>query len=462
MEQLKKYKKEIIFSLGILIAVIIWNLNLPNLPAAGQKTLALSLMTVVFWAAKVAHPGYVSALFLSLLLIFKIAAPEEVFSLWSSSLIYIIIGAYLIAAAVKSSGLGERIAYNFIIKYVDSYKSIIFSIFFLTILLSLLIPHPWPRSFLIMSVMAVVIDSASISENDGKKIGFAVFAFSVPISMIFMTGDSTINILAVEMSGQSLSWLEWLYQMGVPALFASILTLILFLKIFQPEKKVVVNKEEISKKLEDLGSFSTKEKRMIFWIALAIILWTTDSLHGIDLGWVTLVIAALMGMPLVGNVLEAKDWSNVPLGILFFLTAAVAIGRIGGSTGMNAWIASVILPAELPANIFVFALMIVIISMIMHMFLGSVIAVMGIAIPAFIIFAEGQGINPLVPALMTYSSIALHYVFPFHHLNILVGIGENNGMYDNKTVIKFGLPLTIIIIIVVLFQALWWQSTSLI
>ncbi|MGM0499371.1 MAG: SLC13 family permease [Bacillota bacterium] len=459
---MKKYKKEITFILGILVAVLIWNLNLSALPAAGQKTLALSLMTVVFWAFKVAHPGYVSALFLSSLLIFNIASPEEVFSLWSSSLIYIIIGAYLIATAVKSSGLGERIAYKFILKFVDSYNSIIFSIFFLTLFLSLLIPHPWPRSFLIMSVMAVVIDSASLSKNDAAKIGFAVFAFSVPVSMIFLTGDSTINILAVEMSGQSLSWLGWLYQMGVPASLASVLTLILFLYIFQPEKKVNINKEEIAKKLDELGSFSNKEKRMIFWITTAIILWTTDSLHGIDLGWITLVIAALMGMPLVGNLLEAKDWANVPIGILFFLTAAVSIGRIGGSTGMNSWIASVILPAEIPANIFIFALMIVLISMTMHLFLGSVIAVMGIAIPAFIIFAEGYGINPLVPALMAYSSIALHYVFPFHHLNILVGIGENNGMYDNKTVVKFGLPLTIVIIIVVLFQAFWWQITSLI
>jgi len=459
---LKKYKNEILFVLGILLAAVIWNLELPSLPAAGQRTLALSLMTVLFWASKVAHPGYISALFLSSLLVFDIADPEAVFSLWSSSLIYIIIGAYLIASAVKSSGLGERIAYNFILKFVNSYKSIIFSIFFLTLILSLIIPHPWPRSFLIMSVMAVVIDSASLSKNDGAKIGFAVFAFSVPVSMIFMTGDSTINILAVEMSGESLSWLGWLYQMGVPALLASILTLLLFLKIFKPEKEVNINKEEISKKLKELGSFSSKEIRMIFWITTAIIFWTTDSFHGIDLGWITLIIAALMGMPLVGGVLEAKDWANVPIGILFFLTAAVAIGRIGGSTGMNSWIASVILPAELPANIFIFALMIVLISITMHMFLGSVIAVMGIAIPAFIIFAEGYGINPLVPALMTYSSIALHYVFPFHHLNILVGIGENNGMYDNKTVIKFGLPLTAVIIIVVLFQALWWQVTSLI
>ena len=225
---MKKYKNEIMFILGIFLAIIIWNIEITSLAGNGQKMLALSLMTVLFWASKVAHPGYTSGLFLSLLLIFKIAGPAEVFSLWSSSLIYIIIGAYLIAAAVQSSGLGERIAYNFILKFVDSYNSIIFSIFFLTFFLSLLIPHPWPRSFLIMSVMAVVIESAGLSKRDAGSVGLAVFAFSVPISMIFLTGDSTINILAVEMSGEYLNWIEWLYHMGVPAVLASVLTLILF------------------------------------------------------------------------------------------------------------------------------------------------------------------------------------------------------------------------------------------
>lgn len=44
-------------------------------------------------------------------------------------MMYLIIGAYLIAVAVKESGLGERIAYKFIVKYVSSFKSIIVSIF---------------------------------------------------------------------------------------------------------------------------------------------------------------------------------------------------------------------------------------------------------------------------------------------------------------------------------------------
>ena len=98
--------------------------------------------------------------------------------------------------AVKESGLGERIAYKFIVKYVSSFKSIIVSIFALTFILALLIPHPWPRAFLIMSVMAVVVKSADIPREDAVKIGFTVFTASIPVSMIFLTGDASINPLA--------------------------------------------------------------------------------------------------------------------------------------------------------------------------------------------------------------------------------------------------------------------------
>ena len=62
---------------------------------------------------------------------------------------WLVIGAYLIASAVKESGLGERIAYAFMLKFVRDAKSLIISIFALTFVLSLLIPHPFPRAFLI-------------------------------------------------------------------------------------------------------------------------------------------------------------------------------------------------------------------------------------------------------------------------------------------------------------------------
>lgn len=457
-----KHKRKLGLILGILIALFIINSSFDGLSVEGKYCLAFSIMTVIFWAANVAHPGYISGLYLVLLVIFNVGPPEIVFSLWSSSVIYLVIGAYLIASSVQSSGLGERIAYNYLLRFVSSYKSIIVSIFVLTFILSLLIPHPWPRAFLIMSVMIKIIKSTNLNDDAAENIGLTVFAASVPISMIFLTGDSTINIMAVEFSGMKLSWFGWFYNMGIPAIFASILTFFLILKLFKIEEDLSIDKIEIKEKLNEMGKITLLEKRTILWISIAIILWMTDSLHGIELGWVTLAVAALMSFPLIGEVLKSEDWKQVPINVLLFLTAAVSIGRIGALTGMNSWISAVVLPETLPSNLFLLALTIAVISILLHMILGSVIAVMGIAIPTFLVAAEGAGLNPLVPALFVYSSIALHYILPFHHLNILVGLGSDNGLYSDKKVIKLGLPLTIIVFIIVIFEVIWWNITGLI
>lgn len=74
--------------------------------------------------------------------------------------------------------------------------------------------------------------------------------------------------------------------------------------------------------------------------------------------------------------------------------------------------------------------------------MGSVIAVMGVVIPSVLISAEAAGIVPLFVALTVYLAVASHYILPFHHLNILVGQGEENEMYSQKEAIRLGLPLS--------------------
>jgi len=346
-----KNKKKIFLITGIIVALVIWNLKIPNLSLAGRKMFSLTLMTVIFWSAKVADSAYIASLFLMLLLIFDLAPAAEVLSLWTSQTIYLVIGAYLIAAAVEGSGLGERIAYKFIIRFVDSYKSIIYSIFALTFVLSLIIPHPWPRCFIIMSVMSVVIKNAGINSRDASKIGLTVFAAAIPVSMIFLTGQSSLNIMTLEFAGVNLSWGGWLLYMGVPSVVASFLTLFLILKLFKAEAEISVDKKEIKKKIIELGSLSAEEKKTIFWLTIAVLLWMTDSIHGIELGWVTLTIAVMMSLPLVGDVLQKEDWNQVPVKVLIFLNAAVAISKVGSITGMNNWLAASVLPAEAPSNI---------------------------------------------------------------------------------------------------------------
>ncbi len=457
---MKRYSKAAGFLGGIVLCAVLCLLPLEGLSREGQLCLGLTLMTVVWWAAQIAQSGYVSGVYLMLLCLFKVAEPSVIFSGWTGSTIWLVAGAYLIASAVRGSGLGERLSYWFILRFVRGWRSILVSVFALTLILSLLIPHPWPRAFLIMSVMLVVIRSARIPRADGVIVGFTVFAASVPVSLIFLTGDATINPLAASYAGE-VSFLRWLQVIGPPALLLSALTLGLILLLFRPSAPVALDLEEIRAAQAKLGRLTERELRTLVWVVIAIALWLTNGFTGLDIGWITLLIAMLMSMPVVGGVLEAKDWGEVPVHVMVFLTAAIAIGRVGAATGMNGWIADTLLPAAMPDSPVLTALCISGLSVAVHMLMGSVIAVMGVTIPAFLSITAGTGLSPLAVIGVVYLSVAGHYCLPFHHLNMLVGQGEENGMYTQRETLKMSLPLLGAVLVTVVCAVFWWGSLGL-
>ena len=457
---MKRYSKAAGFFGGIVLCAVLCLLPLEGLSREGQLCLGLTLMTVVWWAAQIAQSGYVSGVYLMLLCLFKVAEPSVIFSGWTGSTIWLVAGAYLIASAVRGSGLGERLSYWFILRFVRGWRSILVSIFALTLILSLLIPHPWPRAFLIMSVMLVVIRSARIPRVDGVIVGFTVFAASVPVSLIFLTGDATINPLAASYAGE-VSFLRWLQVIGPPALLLSALTLGLILLLFRPSAQVKLDLEEIRAAQAKLGRLTERELRTLVWVVAAIALWLTNGFTGLDIGWITLLIAMLMSMPVVGGILEAKDWGEVPVHVMVFLTAAIAIGRVGAATGMNGWIADTLLPAAMPDSPVLTALCIAGLSVAVHMLMGSVIAVMGVTIPAFLSITAGTGISPLAVIGIVYLSVAGHYCLPFHHLNMLVGQGKENGMYTQRETLKMSLPLLCAVLVTVVCAVFWWGALGL-
>lgn len=472
-------KRYIGFFLAIVVFLLIKfvlpldSLGSVTLSEGGKNCLALSLGAVVMWACGVAQPGYTGILYCALLVLMQVvpdadgvpsmaATVSVAFGAWTKGTMWIVVGAYLIAGAVKDSGLGQRIAYAFMLKFVKSAKSLILSIFALTFVLALLIPHPFPRAFLILAVVSVIAESAGYGEDDRGKLGFLIFAAAVPCSMFFMTGDSTLNPLVASYGangGTAIGFVDWFIYMSVPMVVATLCTIVLALALFKPSRELVYDREDVLAKQAALGKLSEKEIRTIVWLVIAIALWLTVS--GDYLAWVTLVIGVLMAMPVIGEVLTPASWGSVDIKTLMFLTAAMAIGSVGGATGMNAWIADVVLPSTVPANPYLFALLVCALTMVIHMFMGSVMAGLGICVPAFLTFIQGTTVSPIAVALIVFTAINLHYILPFHNLAILVGEGKDAGGYTSKEAMKMGIPLTVVTFLVVLVEAFWFSTLGL-
>lgn len=443
---------------GVALAILIWNLPL-KLSPDGQKCLALSLMAVVWWALKALDPGIAAVgLLVSFVVLLNpdTVKPSDIFGIWTTPTIYLVIGGFLISDAIQRSGLGERIACYFIKLFVRSYRSVLISCYLLGILLSIMIPHPWPRSFLLMSVMAFVIRTSGLQKKYGAQIGLAIFAGSIPTSMILITGDSTLNAAVAGFADTTMSWGQWALYMGLPGILASALTCTAQLLLFKGPDKFVLDRAVIEEKISGLGKITTKEISTILIMLLAIGMWMTDSLHGIHSGWIAIGAVVLLATPMVGTITK-ESWNSVSISTLLFLTAALSIGAVGKVTGMNTWIAECLMPGSIPANPYIFALIACGICMVMHILLGSTLAVLGIASPAIITFGSAVGIPPLVSAMLAYTAVCLHWLLPFHHMNLLVGLGEQGGGYGEKEVLKLGLCQTFIVVFICMVEVFWWS-----
>jgi di/tricarboxylate transporter len=197
-------------------------------------------------------------------------------------------------------------------------------------------------------------------------------------------------------------------------------------------------------------------------MVLALLLWTTDSLHHIDPAWVALGVAVGLALPVIGDVLQPPDFTHgIDWPILMFVVGALAIGTVGKETGMAQWLATVLLPTAPPANPYVFALLIGGATIGIHMCLGSALPAMSIAAPSMVAYASAVGWSGLFPALLVYTAVQIHYLLPFQHVTIMLGAGKV-GRYGSRETLKYGLPLTALTILVLLLEVAWWQVAGLI
>ncbi len=101
----------------------------------------------------------------------------------------------------------------------------------------------------------------------------------------------------------------------------------------------------------------------------------------------------------------------------------------------------------------------VMVAMALHMLLGSALGTSAIVIPGFLLLFAGR-YEPHVVMLSLYIAISIHYLMSFHRVSISVGVAQN--YFDEKTILRFGLPMTAVTLLVLLaFYFPYWKWLGL-
>ncbi len=443
---------------GLLSAVAVliawWMTASSGLPLQTRVALVGILLTVIWWAVALIPPAYTSMSMLLFFAVTGIGAPEDLFGFWITPMAWLMIGAYLIARGVTRVGLARRIAVRLVSRYVRSYTQLVIMIYGLNLILAPLVPLPFPRAFLIMALVWEILRESGVDAEGRASLGFCVFMGSVPASMLFLTSEAILNPVTASLAG-GISWLEWATLMSVPALAAAGLMLGAHLLVFQP---VPLNIDPAAwrKKARDMGRLSADEMRVLAWIALALLLWITDSLHGIHPGWVALGVGVGMALPGIGGILGESDLSEgVDWSALLFATAALAIGAISEATGLTEWLLQFLLPAQISEHYLFILGYVAAAGFVLHLFVGSVLATLSMLVPPLMAMAAQFDVPSFAPALLIYSTANMGIALPFHNLMILVGVGET-GAFSERETLRFFPAQAAITLITVLIQISWW------
>ncbi|GAA0182334.1 SLC13 family permease [Clostridium sediminicola] len=451
MVKIIKKKKELIFSIaltGILYIVLNFNFSI-------KMAIALSLLTIMLWATNAVDRTVVALFFVFMAFIMGLAPAKVIFKFPMTENFYIIVFSFVISEGVVKSGLAEYTSRKLMNKIVKTPNNMILFSYIAGIILIFFIPQPFPRVILLSAFYIEYLKGQKISRDSKSVLMFSIFTAATFTSMMFLNGDLLLHFVAMEMGNSYINWQQWSMYMTVPSILICIITYFLFKLVFRKELKGV--KFE-SLKINDKQIKMTKEKYITISVLIGIfILFTTQSITGIRAQWILLLGSIAMYF---GKIIDLSSFKKVNWKLLIFFVAAFSIGGVLTYSGVVDILCNKLLILIPKSNLNYQIMVIVIISMILHIFLGSAVTTSAIVLPIFMKMSLFDTGSPIL-TLMVYSVVNMHYLLPFQHATIMIGYGED--FYGSRQVFRYGLLMTLVTFIsVILIEVPWWRLIGVI
>jgi di/tricarboxylate transporter len=451
----------VLLTLTVLAAFAI-SLVPPPAGTSSQTMAALGLitMTVVLWATMVIPQPATSVLFVLLVLLTGTASAQAALSGFLSSSLWLVFGGLLIGTAAERTGFGRYIARRFLGGFRGSYSSLILGVLIGSTALAFLVPSNMGRLAITVPVVVALAKDSGYEVGTPGYIGlvFTVVIAGFSVAQGVLSGN-LLNIMIVG-AGETLYGLEFRYMHylllcgPVLGLAKMVLAWGVLCRLYgtEPPKQTLSEAED---------TLTPEAKRVGIILTIAILLWATDSLHGIKPGWVALLAGILCVAPRVG-VLPPVEFINVRrLLIMFWVGTVLSLAAVLTETGASRLITSVLssvvgIEGQSPAGGY-FAIA----------YLSSLVAVLstfGGAVPTMAAMAgdvsAATGL-PLETAVLSIAAGMSAIWFPYIAAPIVVGLMM--GQVSQRIAVKCTIILAALtwVLIIPLNAAWWWLIGAL-
>jgi sodium-dependent dicarboxylate transporter 2/3/5 len=386
----KKNKKVFLFILSFLLALgLTFLLKEPTFTDSQVYVIFLLLFSISLWLTE-AMPAFAVSLFIIAYLVFALgnsylnSAPEKIekyAQTFSSSMIWLLLGGFFLAAAMTKTKLDQAL-FKYTLKISGTNpRHLLIGLMGTTMVASMLMSNTATTSMVIAAILPLV---ASLGKKSGISkallLGIPLAAATGGIGTIIGTPPNAIGVGALKSAGIIVEFIDWM-KFGIPVSF--VLTAIgcfalirIYIKDTSPISLAFLEDQEA----KSSGESILKRKIVVGVIVLTVGLWLTASLHG-------LTVASICAIPLViltvTGVLEGKDIQGLPWDTLLLVAGGLSLGLALEQTGLLNHYADMLISMKLNSMvlIFVFAYLTMLVSNIMSNTAASTVMIpLGMAI----------------------------------------------------------------------------------
>ena len=403
---------------------------------------ASTILVIIWWSAGIVKKIPASFFLLLMYYIFSGASVKTIISFSLSETFLMIIVTYLFSQGIANSGLIDKIFQPLLIKLVHTPCQCLIAVVGIFYLTMYVIPQPLARLIIVSSVLYHFLQHINIPKKTKNIIMYGVFVASAVVNISTKDADIILNNVAASFSEIPITNRLWIYYMFIPTLITCCLLGILFIYIFR--KELIGIHLGKNKKRNKIKPFSIQQKLAIVVIIATILLWATNSIHGINNTLITIVSTVVL---FAIKILNGEDWKAVDITTLIFLTAAFSIGTVMKFCGAADKVfgqLETIFPTEFSL---LYVCVMILITMLLHMILGSNTTTLSVVIPGLMILCS-QVIGSPIIVFISVISVAFHAILPFHSISLM--IGASNNYYPAKYVTKLGLPVTLFVYLIVI------------
>ncbi|MFH1502705.1 MAG: DASS family sodium-coupled anion symporter [Candidatus Eisenbacteria bacterium] len=385
-----------------------------GLSREGQNALAVFALCFVLWVTQ-ALPLAVTSLFAMVLLpLLGVIPPARAFALFGSPVIFFILGAFILAAALMRSGLSTRLAVLFLRRFGGSPRSLLAGVVFSGGFLAFWMPEHAVAALLFPIVLEIAraLELPALKSGYGRAL-FLALAWGAVVGGIatFLGGARAPLALGMlqehyELSIGFVDWMIAVAPFSIVMMFVVHLALPRFFRIDIAD--VTRARSALDAKAKAMGPLSGREKGVAIVTVATIVAWVTA---GQSLGLAAISLLSAVALFVFGLISWRSVEEYVNWGVILMYGGAIAVAYALHETGGAKFIAEFALSRAGNLSAYWMLMLFAVVAAFLTEAISNVAAV-ALLLPICFGVAEGTGLSPIPVVFAVAVPAGLAFALP--------------------------------------------------